>query len=242
MFRARDAERARCGYLWRQAEALYRQGYERGDNDCAAKPAIEVCTARLLADYPRTQRSASIWATTQNESRHCAPGARRAGKRGDSASRRRSPPIRAALEVADPRAGSASSGRMTQTNLGHALASARRAGERARSGSRRLWRPIARRWRMQTRERRSARLGNDAEQSRRCALRCWASGRAGRRGSRRRWRPTARRWRSETRERVPARLGDDAERISAMRSEVLGERESGTARLERGGDGLSCRA
>ena len=84
---------------------------------------------------------------------------------------------------------------MTQNNLGTALWSARRAGERdgaARGGGRGLSRGAGG---MDARAG-SARLGDDAEQSRHCALRRSASGRAGRRGWRRRSRPIARRWRN----------------------------------------------
>ena len=84
---------------------------------------------------------------------------------------------------------------MTQNNLGNALCDARRAGERdgaARGGGRGLSRGAG-----GTDARAgSARLGDDAEQSRQCARERSASGRAGRRGSRRRSRPIARRWRS----------------------------------------------
>ena len=54
----------RCGYLWRQAEALYRQGEERGDNS-ALQASIEVY-GRLLAECPRSS-APFIWAATQNE-------------------------------------------------------------------------------------------------------------------------------------------------------------------------------
>ena len=80
----------------------------------------------------------------------------------------------------------------TQNNLGNALGDARRAGERdgaARGGGRGLSRGAEG---MDARAR-AARLGDDAEQSRQCARRRSASGRAGRRGSRRRSRPIARR-------------------------------------------------
>ena len=84
---------------------------------------------------------------------------------------------------------------MTQNNLGNALSSARRAGERdgaARGGGRGLSRGAG----GKDARAGSARLGDDAEQSRQCALRRSASGRAGRRSSRRRSRPIARRWRN----------------------------------------------
>ncbi len=51
------------GYLRRQANALYRQGDERGDNS-ALRSAIEVY-GRALADYPRSQAPLD-WAMTKN--------------------------------------------------------------------------------------------------------------------------------------------------------------------------------
>ena len=112
------------GYLLRQADALYRQGDERGDN-AALRSSIEVY-GRALADYPRERGSARLGADAE-QSRQCA--------------RRRS---------ASGRAG--------------------------RRGSRRRWRPIAPRWRRRTRAAGSARLGADAEQSRQCAREAWRAG------------------------------------------------------------------
>ena len=74
-------------------------------------------------------------------------------------------------------------------------------------------------------------MGDDAEQSRQCASKRLASGRAGRRGSRRRSRPIARRCEERTRERVPLDWAQTQSNLgNALRA--LGERESGTARLE----------
>jgi tetratricopeptide (TPR) repeat protein len=53
----------RGGYLLHQANALYRQGDERGDND-ALKSSIEVY-GRALAEYPRSEAPLD-WAMTQN--------------------------------------------------------------------------------------------------------------------------------------------------------------------------------
>ena len=119
---------------------------------------------------------------------------------------------------------------MTQNNLGNALASARRAGERdgaARGGGRGLSRGAGG---MDARAG-AARLGDDAEQSRQCARERSASGRAGRRGWRRRSRPIARRWRRWTRERVPLDWAMTQNNLGNALW-TLGERESGTARLE----------
>ena len=63
------------------------------------------------------------------------------------------------------------------------------------------------------------------------ALGCSASGRAARRGWRRRWRPFARRWRNRRASGFRS-TGRRRRTISALRSRTLGERESGTARLE----------
>ena len=118
----------------------------------------------------------------------------------------------------------------TQNNLGTALSDAGRAGERdgaAGGGGGGLSRGAG-----GTDARAgSARLGDDAEQSRQCARRRSASGRAGRRGWRRRWRPIARRWRNRRASGCRS-TGRRRRTISAMRSQTLGERESGTARLE----------
>ena len=118
----------------------------------------------------------------------------------------------------------------TQNNLGNALWRLGRAGERdgaSGGGGRGLPRGAG------GKDARSgaARLGDDAEQPRHRALDARASGRAGRRVWRRRSRPTARRWRKgraigcrSTGRRRQNNLG------TALWT--LGERESGTARLE----------
>ena len=77
----------------------------------------------------------------------------------------------------------------------------------------------------------AARLGDDAEQPRHRARERWASGRAGRRGWRRRSRPIARRWRRRTRDRVPLDWAMTQMNLGNALW-TLGERESGTARLE----------
>ena len=78
---------------------------------------------------------------------------------------------------------------------------------------------------------RAARLGDDAEQSRHRASGRSGSARAARRGWRRRSPPIARRWRSGRRERVPLDWATTQNNLgTALRR--LGERESGTARLE----------
>ena len=63
------------------------------------------------------------------------------------------------------------------------------------------------------------------------ALRGWASGRAARRAWTRRSRPTARRSRRRTRERVPLDWATTQNNLGTA-LQTLGERESGTARLE----------
>ena len=73
-------------------------------------------------------------------------------------------------------------------------------------------------------------MGDDAEQSRH-ALECSASGRAGRRGSRRRSQAYRAALEERTRERVPLDWATTQNNLgNALRA--LGERESGTARLE----------
>ena len=63
MFRA-VIRSERGDYLLRQADALYREGDERGDND-ALRGSIEVF-GRALAQYPRSEAPLD-WAATQND-------------------------------------------------------------------------------------------------------------------------------------------------------------------------------
>ena len=135
---------------------------------------------------------------------------------------------------------------MTQNNLGNALSSARRAGERdgaARGGGRRLSRGA----RGMDARAGSARLGDDAEQSRQCALDARRAGerdgaaRGGGRGLSRGAGGTDARAGS-------ARLGDDAEqsRQCARDARRAGERDGaaggGGRRLSRGAGGMDARA
>ena len=119
---------------------------------------------------------------------------------------------------------------MTQNNLGNALSSARRAGERhgaAGGGGRRLSRGAD----GADARARAARLGEDAEQSRHRAVERSASARAARRGWRRRSPPIAQALTEWTRERVPLDWAMTQNNLGNALSS-LGERESGTARLE----------
>ena len=171
-----DHKKERGDYLLRQADALYREGDERGDNN-ALREAIEVF-GRALAQYPRA-------------------GSARLGEDADQSRPR-------ALER------SAS-------------------GRAGRRGWRRRWRRIARRWR----KRRASGFRSTGRRRRTISAtrsRRSASGRAGRRGWRRRWRPIARRWR-KTRERVPLDWATTQNNLGNALSR-LGERESGTAQLE----------
>ena len=162
------------------------------------------------------------------QSRHCALRRSASGRAGRRGSRRRSRPI--ARRWRKGRAsGFRSTGRRRRTIS--AMRSRRSASGRAgRRGSRRRSRPIARRWR-------SGRASGFRSTGRRrrtiSAMRSKrsASGRAGRRGSRRRSRPIARRWRSGRASGFRS-TGRGRRSISALRSRALGERESGTARLE----------
>ena len=179
----------RGGYLMRQADALYRQGDERGDN-AALRSSIEVY-GRALAEYPRSQAPLD-WAATQNNLgnalRRSASG--RAGRRG---SRRRWRPI--ARRWRNGRAsGFRSTGRDAEQSR-HCARERSASGRAGRRGLRRRWRPIARRWR----NGRASGFRSTGRRRRTISAmrsRASASGRAGRRGSRRRSRPIARRWRN----------------------------------------------
>ena len=69
----------RLGYSMRQAEALLRQGDERGDND-ALHISIEIC-CRGLEEFTR-ERAPSQWAMTQL---NLGTALRVLGERGDDA-------------------------------------------------------------------------------------------------------------------------------------------------------------
>ena len=277
----------RGGYLLRQADALDRQGDERGDN-AALRSSIEVY-GRALAEYPRSLAPLD-WAATQNDLGNAlwtlgeresgtarleeAVAAYRAaleertrervpldwaatqnnlGNALDALGWRESGTARRRTQHADPhcallfaspqglwglscRSGfrrwstTGSHWAATQNNLGGALQALGAAGERdgaARGGGRGLSRGVG----GEKAGASSPRLGDDAEQSRHCALKRSARGRAGRRGSRRRSRPIARRWRNGRASGFRS-TGRRRRTISAMRFQTLGERESGTARLE----------
>ena len=80
----------RGGYLLRQADALYRQGDERGDN-AALRSSIEVY-GRALAEYPRVAGAARLGDDAE-QSRQCALQRSASGRAGRRGSRRRSRPI-----------------------------------------------------------------------------------------------------------------------------------------------------
>ena len=118
----------------------------------------------------------------------------------------------------------------TQNNLGNALTTL---GERE-SGTARLEEAVAAyRAALEelTRERVPLVWASDADESRQRALNVSASGRAGRRGSRRRSRPIARRWRNRRASGFRSTGRRRRHNLGTALAE-LGERESGTARLE----------
>jgi tetratricopeptide (TPR) repeat protein len=125
------------GYLLREADALYQQGDERGDND-ALRSSIDVY-GRALADYPRPQAPLD-WAKAQTGlgKALAALGEREIGKvRLEDAVQA----YRAALEELT-RQRAPLDWAATQTNLGKALTGSA-SGKAARRGWRKRWRPIA---------------------------------------------------------------------------------------------------
>jgi tetratricopeptide (TPR) repeat protein len=150
-------------YLLRQAGALYQQGDERGDN-AALRKSIEI-SRRALADCPR-ERVPLAWAGAQN---NLGNALERLGEREGGT-------VRLEEAVAAHHAALEEWTRervpldwaMTQMNLGNAL---ERLGERE-SGTARLEESVvAYRSALEEKHARagSARLGDDAEQSRPCA-------------------------------------------------------------------------
>jgi tetratricopeptide (TPR) repeat protein len=150
-------------YLLRQAEALYRQGDERGDNN-ALRGSIEVCE-RALAEYQRSEFPLE-WGMTQND---LGLVLEKLGGRESGTARLEEAvaAYRAALEELPRDQVSLDWGR-AQNNLGNALT---KLGERE-SGTARLKEAVATyRLALQGADARegSARLGDDAEQPRQCA-------------------------------------------------------------------------
>ena len=111
-----DHKKERGDYLLRQADALYREGGERGDNN-ALREAIEVCRS-ALAQYPRSEAPIS-WANAETDLGNVLQtlGQRESGtaRLGDAVSA-----YRAALEEL-PRERFPIAWATTQNNLGAAL-------------------------------------------------------------------------------------------------------------------------
>ena len=218
----------RGGYLLRQADALYRQGDERGDN-AALRSSIEVY-GRALAEYAR-ERVPLDWATTQN---NLGIALWRLGERESGTARLEEAvaAYRAALEERT-RERVPLDWAAAQNNLG-LRSKASGSGRAGRRGSRRRSRPIAPRWR----KRRASGFRSTGRRRRPIsALRSQASasGRAGRRGSSRRWRPIAPRWRNSRASGFRS-TGRRRRPISAMRS-----RRSASGRAGRRGSSRRSR-
>ena len=187
-----------------------------------------VAAYRAALEEMTRERVPLDWATTQN---NLGAALQTLGERESGTARLEEAvaAYRAALEEMDARAGAARLGDDAEQPRQRAR-DARRAGERdgaAGGGGRGLSRGAG------GKDARSgaARLGDDAEQPRHRARDAWASGRAGRRGWRRRSRPIARRWRNGRA--IGCRsTGRRRRTTSALALATLGERESGTARLE----------
>jgi tetratricopeptide (TPR) repeat protein len=124
----------RGGYLLRQAEALYRQGDERGDNN-ALRESAEVCE-RAVAEYQRSEFPLE-WGMTQND---LGLALERLGERESGTARleEAAAAYRAALEELTRERVPLDWAR-TQNNLGNALT---RLGERE-SGTARLEEAVA---------------------------------------------------------------------------------------------------
>ena len=201
-----------------------------GERESGTARLEEAVAAYRAALEERTRERVPLdWAATQNNLGIALCDPRRARERHGAAGGGGRRLSRGAGGM-DPRARAARLGDDAEQSRQCAL---RRLGERE-SGTARLeeavaaYRAALEEW---TRERVPLDWAHDAEQSRQCALGPSASARAARRGWRRRSPPIARRWRN-----APASAcrstGRRRRTISAMRSATLGERESGTARLE----------
>ena len=211
-------------WLFNKAYTFYQRGEQKAENT-ALLVAIAAYRDALK------ERPASACRSTgrdAEQSRHCALEARRARER-DGAAGGGGRGLSRRAGGADPRARAARLGDDAEQPRQRARGT-RAARERhgaAGGGGRGLSRGAG----GTDARARAARLGDDAEQSRQRACERSASARAGRRGWRRRSRPIARRWRNG-RASACRSTGRRRRTTSATRFETLGERESGTARLE----------
>ena len=177
--------------LERQADALQRQGDERGDNT-ALRQAIRVY-GRVLELLTR-ERVPLDWAMTQNNLGNALSSARGAGER-DGAAGGGGRGLSRGAGGKDARARAARLGDDAEQPRHRAL---RRSGERE-SGTARLeeavaaYRAALEEW---TRERVPLDWAMTQNNLGNALCDAWASGRAGRRGWRRRSPPIARRWRN----------------------------------------------
>ena len=206
-------------YLEAEADAYYRQGYEKGDNS-ALLQAIGLY--RQLLNATSRETAPLDWAATQNNLGNalCALGERESGTaRLEEAVAA----YRAALEEWT-RERVPLDWAMTQNNLGNALSSARASARAGRRGWRRRSPPIATALEEWTRERvpldwamTQNNLGNALRTLGRARERDGAAGGGGRRLSRRAGGTDARA--------RAARLGDDAEQSRHRASDARGARE-----------------
>ena len=218
-------EEQALAYLDQEADALYRQGEEFGDN---AALVDAIARYRALLDRRPRERVPLDWAMTQN---NLGNALLTLGERESGTARLEEAvaAYRAALEERT-RERVPLDWAMTQNNLGIALSTL---GERE-SGTARLeeavaaYRAALEEW---TRERVPLALGHDPEQPGQRALRRLGSGRAARRAWRRRSRPTARRSRSGPASASRSHWATTQNNLG-IALWTLGERESGTARLE----------
>ena len=211
------------GLLFDQAGELFKQGDEFGDNAALAE-AIDIYR-RCLALVPRSERPVD-WAATHGSLGNAlqALGGRESGTARLDGGRRR---LSRSLAGIYPRARTARMGQDPDESR-RCARKARRAGERegeARRGRRRLSRSLAGIYPRA----RAARMGQDPDESRRCSRKARRAGeREGeaRRGRRRLSRSLAGKY-----PRAPLQWAISQNNLgNALR--VLGERESGTTRLE----------
>ncbi len=214
----------RRGYLLRQADALYRQGDERGDN-AALQRSIELY-GRVLADNPRSQAPLD-WAATQN---NLGNALWRIGERESGTGRLEEAvaAYRAALEERT-RERVPLEWAMTQNNLGNALATL---GERE-SGTARLEEAVTA-YRAALEERTRDRVPLDwATTQMNLGTALWTLG--GRESGTARLEEAVTAYRAaleeRTRERVPLDWAATQSNLGNA-LQTLGQRESGTARLE----------
>ena len=230
-----DGEPSEKGVLLgRQANALRRQGEERGDN-AALRQAIKVY-GHAVGLQPRV-RAPLLWATAQN---NLGTALWMLAERESGTARLEEAvaAYRAALEEFTASACRSGGRRRRATLASRSRHSGSESGTAWLEEAVAAYRAALEEW---TRERAPLEWATAQNNTRPSRSRHSGSGRAGRRGWKRRWRPTARHWRNGPRERAPLDWAR-AQNNLGIALKTLGGAGERDGASRRGGVSLPCSA